>query len=61
MDFNSKYDFYLKAVEKKIDEYFTPDDILQKNVLDAMWYAITAGGKRVRQEHLQEIRKNIIN
>ncbi len=48
MDFNSKYDFYLKAVEKKIDEYFTPDDVLQKNVLDAMWYAITAGGKRVR-------------
>lgn len=48
MDFNSKYDFYLKKVEEKIDEYFIPDDILQKNVLDAMWYAITAGGKRVR-------------
>ncbi len=48
MDFNSKYEFYLKAVEKKIDEYFEPNDVLQKNVLDAMWYAITAGGKRVR-------------
>ncbi len=48
MDFNGQYDIYLKAVEKEIEEYFKPLNIPQKNVLDAMEYAITAGGKRLR-------------
>lgn len=48
MNFKEQYDLYLKAVEQKIDEYFEPHNIPQKNVLDAMRYAITAGGKRLR-------------
>ena len=48
MDLNEQYDIYLKAVEKKIEEYFKSLNIPQKNVLDAMKYAITAGGKRLR-------------
>ncbi len=48
MDFKAKYDTYLKAVENQIDEYFRSCDIPQKNVIDAMRYAIKGGGKRIR-------------
>ena len=48
MDFKKQYDLYLSAVEEKINEYFAPKDVKQKSVLDAMHYAITAGGKRIR-------------
>ncbi|MEE1050364.1 MAG: farnesyl diphosphate synthase [Clostridia bacterium] len=48
MDFKSKYNIYLKAVEEQIEEYFAEKDVPQKEVLDAMKYAISAGGKRIR-------------
>ncbi len=48
MDFKKQYDLYLNAAEQKIDEYFKPQEMPQKSVLDAMHYAITAGGKRIR-------------
>lgn len=48
MDFKEQYDLYLKAVEKKIEEFFSFKNMPQKNVIDAMRYAVTAGGKRLR-------------
>lgn len=48
MDFKVKYDTYLKAVNEQIDEYFKPSNAPQKSVIEAMRYAITAGGKRIR-------------
>ncbi len=48
MDFKKQYSLYLDAVEEKINEYFAQKEVKQKLVLDAMRYAITAGGKRVR-------------
>lgn len=48
MDFKAEYDRYLKSAEAQVDKYFTVLQIPQKSVLEAMRYAITAGGKRVR-------------
>lgn len=48
MDFKTKYDSYLKAIEAQIDEYFREKDVPQREVIDAMRYAISAGGKRIR-------------
>ena len=48
MDFKTRYGEYLDAINGLINEYFTPTDIPQKSVVDAMRYAISAGGKRVR-------------
>lgn len=48
MNFEAKYNTYLKAVEAQIEECFKPCDIPQKNVVDAMRYAISSGGKRIR-------------
>lgn len=48
MDFKAKYSEYLKIVENKIDEYFKVPDLPQKEVFEAMRYAICGGGKRIR-------------
>ena len=48
MDFKAKYDIYLKRVEKKINEFFGENVSPQKTVFDAMRYAISGGGKRIR-------------
>ncbi len=48
MDFKTKYDTYLKAIEGQINTYFEKRDIPQGEVLEAMHYAISAGGKRMR-------------
>lgn len=48
MDFKNQYNLYLDKVEQLIDEYFSVHDIPQKNVFEAMRYAVCAGGKRVR-------------
>ncbi len=48
MDFKVKYDTYLKAVNEQIEECFKPCTAPQKSVFEAMRYAITAGGKRIR-------------
>ncbi len=48
MDFKAKYGEYLKIVENKIDEYFKVPGLPQKEVFEAMKYAICGGGKRIR-------------
>lgn len=48
MDFKNQYNIYLGEIEKLIDEYFVVPDIPQKNVFEAMRYAVCGGGKRVR-------------
>lgn len=48
MDFKQQYNVYLEKIEDKIKEYFSPTDVLQKSVFDAMRYAICGGGKRIR-------------
>ncbi len=48
MDFKNQYNLYLGAIEKLIDEYLSVPNIPQKNVFEAMRYAVCGGGKRVR-------------
>ncbi len=48
MDFKVKYGEYLKIIENKIDEYFKVPELPQKEVFEAMRYAISGGGKRIR-------------
>ena len=48
MDFKNQYNLYLGAVENLKDEYLSVPDIPQKNVFEAMRYAVCGGGKRVR-------------
>lgn len=48
MDFKVKYGEYLKIIENKIEEYFKVPDLAQKEVFEAMRYAISGGGKRIR-------------
>ena len=48
MDFKSQYNLYLGEIEKLIDECISVPQIPQKNVFEAMRYAVCGGGKRVR-------------
>lgn len=49
MDFNEKYNAYLKIINDAIEDYFGDmGDMSQKVVFDAMKYAICGGGKRLR-------------
>lgn len=50
MNFNEQYKKYLSVVENRIEKHFESFDYtaLQKNVFDAMKYAICGGGKRIR-------------
>lgn len=48
MQFKEQYKKYLEAVEKQIKNCFTVNELPQKNVIDAMEYAICGGGKRIR-------------
>ena len=48
MDFEKKYGIFLERAEKTINKFFKETDIPQKSVFEAMRYAITGGGKRLR-------------
>lgn len=50
MNFNEQYKKYLSVVENRIEKHFESFDYtaLQKNIFDAMKYAICGGGKRIR-------------
>lgn len=48
MDFKAKYDEYLGIINAQIKEYFAEKNTPQKVVTDAMCYAVSAGGKRIR-------------
>ncbi len=50
MNFNEQYKKYLSVIGNRIEKYFESFDYtaLQKNVFEAMKYAICGGGKRIR-------------
>ena len=50
MNFNEQYKKYLSVIENRIEKYFESFDYtaLQKNVFEAIKYAICGGGKRIR-------------
>lgn len=48
MNFKEQYKEYQNIIENRIKAFFKEKDMPQKSVLNAMRYAITAGGKRIR-------------
>ncbi len=48
MDFKVKYNQYLEIIESKIEECLKVPDLPQREVFEAMRYAVTGGGKRIR-------------
>jgi len=48
LNFNERYKNYTDIINKALDEYVPERECLQKNIIKAMRYSLTAGGKRLR-------------
>ena len=57
MDFQSELDVRVFETERIISSYMPKDKGLQKTVIDAMEYTISAGGKRIRPVLMKETYK----
>jgi geranylgeranyl diphosphate synthase type II len=47
-NFQEQLSAYGRLIDNALERYLPCGDYPQKNVLDAMWYSVTAGGKRIR-------------
>ena len=48
MEFQDQHNEYIQLVDRELERLLPDEDILQKSVVDAMRYSVTAGGKRIR-------------
>lgn len=60
-EFESRLKYYAELVNTELERYFeslsTSENSLQSKVIDAMWYAISAGGKRIRPVLVMEFNR----